>query len=155
LPRATDVHCGAQQCQAHETDYQNLALPPCCTDADSCGVEPGRLARIYGPLVLAFIPACNAPADLFAPAADSMPCTHCDDACPTVFASDVPIVGDLELPGCCRSGGTCGVSNLGLPLFAAGPPTCLDQIGLASLLGSTSPDPPIAVAPNPCTPSSP
>lgn len=139
--------CSGRSCMPYDTGYMDITLPPCCPTNGGCGVEPLRVAA----LLPNWNGDCNARADLSAPApADAPSCTSCDDACPTLQA-DLPIVGTIELPGCCRYPGECGVEGNMFPAALGGQGGCLDGAQLEVALAGVSPTPAITVASSPCT----
>jgi hypothetical protein len=112
------ISCGDVTCDAYQPAPPNPIAQACCAggNGDRCGLDP---APLFGPESGALCVELNQPGPL-------------DAACPDHVAPGLPWDG-ATLPGCCKTGGTCGVlddvTGLGCierSLFgdASAPPSC-------------------------------
>lgn len=154
--------CGEAMCDPLDVGAMGVMLPPCCRGSDGpvdggigdvCGIEPYRMESLLPRWLVA--ERCVTPDGLVAPPPPSG-LSLLDPACPTVQVSSVPLLGVLDLPGCCiptfgTGVGTCGASSAPLP-EALSLNTCLSAAALEEALGPIAPGIGDSVTALPCTP---
>lgn len=94
----TTIECGSSDCKSVST-LLGVFINPCCTAADSCGLDSGFLTLIGTDLKGACLP-------------QNKEDTATDAACPSSPESSVMVgsqtIGVEGFKGCCRPNNTCG-----------------------------------------------